>query len=85
MSFKTSSSDWRKGDSKTAPATFFDISNLAALASKHQLNVAAGRALKEFLRLLQEELEAWGCSPADLKQSKKALNQFIDAKSVKKI
>lgn len=61
------------------------ISNLATLASKYELNVAAGRALKEFLRLLQEELETWGCAQADLKQYKKALNQFIYAKSVKKI
>ncbi|MEQ8464246.1 NACHT domain-containing protein [Coleofasciculus sp. E1-EBD-02] len=51
--------------------------------NKEPLVKAMGKALKEFLQLVQEELETWGLSQDELKPYQGALKRFIHDKAVK--
>ncbi|EDX74012.1 NACHT domain family [Coleofasciculus chthonoplastes PCC 7420] len=51
--------------------------------NKEPLVKAVGKALKEFLQLVQEELETWGLSQEELKPYQGALKTFIHNKAVK--
>lgn len=51
--------------------------------NKEPLVKAMGKALKEFLQLVQEELETWGLSQDELKPYQGALKTFIHNKAVK--
>ncbi|MEQ9486829.1 HEAT repeat domain-containing protein [Coleofasciculus sp. F4-SAH-05] len=51
--------------------------------NKEPLVKAMGKALKEFLQLVQEELETWGLSQEELKPYQGELKTFIHNKAVK--
>ncbi|MFE1744913.1 NACHT domain-containing protein, partial [Coleofasciculus sp. H7-2] len=61
------------------------IKDFTGLFQKDTLQKAAGKALKEFLQLVQQELESADLSEEQLKQYTKSLNKFINDASVKKI
>jgi predicted NACHT family NTPase len=76
---KDSAKDWAKDLFKDS------LKNVIKLPSKEPLEIAAGKALKEFLQLVQDELEEAEISEAQLKTYIKPLKQFIKDKSVKEI
>jgi predicted NACHT family NTPase len=61
------------------------IKDFTGLFQKDTLQKAGGKALKEFLQLVQQELESADLSEERLKQYTKSLNKFINDASVKKI
>jgi predicted NACHT family NTPase len=61
------------------------IKDFTGLFQKHTLQTVVGKALKEFLQLVQQELEDAEVSEKPLKQYIQPLNQFINDKSVKEI
>ncbi|HEY9650354.1 MAG TPA: NTPase, partial [Coleofasciculaceae cyanobacterium] len=61
------------------------IQDFTGLFQKDTLKEVVGKALKEFLQLVQQELEDADLSPEQLKQYEKPLNEFIHNKSVKEI
>ena len=60
-----------------------NISKVARLPNQEPLDKAAGKALKEFLQLVQQELESTDLEEEDIKQYVKPLKQFLGDKSVK--
>lgn len=61
------------------------LKNVLKLPSKEPLNIAAGKALKEFLQLMQQELEDAELDKQCIKQYINPLRQFIKNKSVAEI
>jgi predicted NACHT family NTPase len=59
------------------------ISKVVQLPSKEPLDKAAGKALKEFLQLVQQELESTDLEEENLKQYIEPLKQFLQDKSVR--
>jgi hypothetical protein len=76
---KDATKDWAKDLMKDS------LKNVLRLPSKEPVDIAAGKALKEFLQLIQDELEDAELSEAQLKQYIKPLKLFIKDKSVKKV
>ena len=76
---KDATKDWAKDLLKDS------FKNVLRLPSKEPVDIAAGKALKEFLQLVQDELEDADLPEAELKQYIKPLKQFIKDKSVKEI
>jgi predicted NACHT family NTPase len=76
---KEATKDWAKDLMKGC------LTNVVQLPSKEPINIAAGKALKEFLQLVQDELEDADLSEAELKDYIKPLKQFIKDKSVREI
>ncbi|HEY9891657.1 MAG TPA: NACHT domain-containing protein, partial [Candidatus Sericytochromatia bacterium] len=76
---KDSAKDWAKDLFKDS------LKNVIRLPTKEPLDIAAGKALKEFLQLVQDELEDAELSEEQLKNYIKPLKQFIKDKSVKEI
>jgi hypothetical protein len=76
---KDAAKDWAKDLFKDS------LKNVIKLPSKEPLDIAAGKALKEFLQLVQDELEEAEVSEEQLKIYIKPLKQFIKDKSVKEI
>ncbi len=71
--------DWAKDLFKDS------LKNIIKLPSKEPIEIAAGKALKEFLQLIQDELEDADISEEQLKAYTKPLKQFLKDKSVKEI
>ncbi|MEP0800313.1 HEAT repeat domain-containing protein [Funiculus sociatus] len=61
------------------------IKDFTGLFQKDTLQKAAGKALKEFLQLVQQELESTDLSEEQLKQYTESLNKFINDASAKEI
>jgi predicted NACHT family NTPase len=61
------------------------IKDFTGLFQKDTLPTVVGKALKEFLQLVQQELEDADVSEEQLKQYIQPLNQFINNKSVKEL
>ncbi|MBD1901711.1 HEAT repeat domain-containing protein [Trichocoleus sp. DQ-A3] len=61
------------------------IKDFTGLSQKDTLQKAAGKALKEFLQLVQQELESADLSEERLKQYTESLNKSINDTSVKEI
>ena len=76
---KDATKDWAKDLMKDS------LKNVLRLPSKEPVDIAAGKALKEFLQLVQDELEDAEISEVELKQYIKPLKQFIQDKSVKEV
>jgi hypothetical protein len=76
---KDATKDWAKDLLKDS------FKNVLRLPSKEPVDIAAGKALKEFLQLVQDELEDADLPEVELKQYIKPLKQFIKDKSVKEI
>ena len=55
------------------------------LPDKEPLNIAIGKAIKEFLQLVQQQLEVADLSEAEQKQYTEPLKQFLKNKSVKEV
>lgn len=64
---------------------FKDSLKHVLLREKDPRTVASGKAIKDFLQLVQQELKFRRLPEAEIKQYTNALKQFIDNKSVKKI
>lgn len=64
---------------------FKDSLKHVLLREKDPRTVASGKAIKEFLQLVQQELKFRRLPEVEIKQYTKALKQFIDNKSVKEI
>lgn len=71
--------DWAKDLLKGIP------NNILARLKKEDINIAAGKAIKEFLQLMQQELEDADLEEAEVKQYLQPLKQFIDNQAVKEI
>jgi len=61
------------------------IKDFTGLFQKDTLQTVVGKALKEFLQLVQQELEDAEVCEEQLKQYIKPLNQFINNKPVKEL
>ena len=59
------------------------LSKVTRLPSKEPLDKAAGKALKEFLQLVQQELESTDLEEENLKQYIKPLKQFLKDRAVR--
>ena len=79
---KDAAKDWVKDLFKDCLKDRFE--KVVQLMSKDPLDIAAGKALKEFLQLVQQELEDADLDEQELQQYIKPLEQFIKNKSVKK-
>ncbi|AFZ20783.1 putative NTPase (NACHT family) [Allocoleopsis franciscana PCC 7113] len=55
------------------------------LPDKEPVNIAIGKAIKEFLQLVQQQLEVADLSEAEQKQYTEPLKQFLKNKSVKEV
>ncbi|MEM7581520.1 MAG: NACHT domain-containing protein, partial [Cyanobacteria bacterium P01_A01_bin.80] len=76
---KDAAKDWTKDLFKGIP------NNVLKRLNKQEIDIAAGQALKEFLVLLQQELEDAEIEDEELKQFNKPLKAFISNKDVKEI
>jgi predicted NACHT family NTPase len=76
---KDATKDWAKDLFKDS------LKNVLRLPDKEPLDIAAGKALKEFLQLVQDELEEADLSEEQLKAYTKPLKEFIKDKPVKQI
>lgn len=76
---KDAAKDWAKDLFKDS------LKNVIKLPTKEPIEIAAGKALKEFLQLIQDELEEVELTEEQLKTYTKPLKQFIEDKYVKKI
>ncbi len=76
---KDAAKDWTKDLFKGIPG------NALKRLQKQDIDVAAGKALKEFLLLVQQELEDAEIEDEELKQFVKPFNKFIHNKDVKEI
>jgi predicted NACHT family NTPase len=76
---KDAAKDWAKDLFKDS------LKKVIRLSEKEPLDIAAGKALKEFLQLIQDELEEAGFTDEQLKTYIKPFKQFIKDKSVKEI
>ncbi|BAZ48133.1 hypothetical protein NIES4103_07380 [Nostoc sp. NIES-4103] len=76
---KDAAKDWAKDLLKGIPK------NILQRLKKEDIEIAAGKALKEFLQLMQQELEDADLEETELKQYIKPLRIFIDNKSLTEI
>lgn len=76
---KDAAKDWAKDLFKDS------LKNVIRLPEKEPLDIAAGKALKEFLQLIQDELEEAELTDEQLKDYIKPFKQFIKDKSVQEI
>ncbi|MBE9130105.1 NACHT domain-containing protein, partial [Coleofasciculus sp. LEGE 07081] len=76
---KDATKDWAKDLMKDS------LKNVLRLPSKEPVDIAAGKALTEFLKLVQDELEEANLSDKEIKEYTKPLKQFIHNKAVKAI
>ena len=76
---KDATKDWAKDFFKDS------LKHVLRLPPKQPLEIAAGKALKEFLQIVQQGLDDADLSEAELQQYIKPLKQFIHQKSVKEI
>ena len=85
FAFKDVLVDLAKGTLEDYVKGFFtdSIGDLVGLAQEKPLKAACGKALKEFLALVQQELEDAGLDDSQLKRYKKPLKKFIRDDSVK--
>jgi len=87
FAFKPILEDFAKDVAKDWAKDLFkdSLKNNIKLPSKKPIEIAAGKALKEFLQLIQDELEDAEISEEQLKAYTKPLKQFLKDKSVKEI
>jgi predicted NACHT family NTPase len=76
---KDAAKDWAKDLLKGMP------SNILQQLQKQDIEIAAGKALKEFLQLMQQELEDADLEEAELQQYNQALKKFISNTLLKDI
>ena len=76
---KDAAKDWAKDLFKNS------LKNVLRLPTEEPIDIAAGKALKEFLQLVQQELEDAEIGEAELQQYINPLKQFIKKEPVKKI
>jgi predicted NACHT family NTPase len=75
----------KEGAKDFAKDFFKDSLKHVVIREKDPRNIAAGKAIKEFLQLVQQELKDADISDAQLSQYTKPLKEFINDKSVKAI
>ncbi|MBD1896541.1 HEAT repeat domain-containing protein [Coleofasciculus sp. FACHB-129] len=75
----------KEGAKDFAKDFFKDSLKHVLLREKDPRQVAAGKAIKEFLQLVQDELKDTGVTDEQLQQYTKPLKEFIKDKSVKEI
>lgn len=75
---KDAAKDWAKDLLKSSL-------NNVLLPKKEPIEIAAGKALKEFLQLVQQQLEVADIPEAELKNYTKPLKQFLKDKSVQEV
>ncbi len=87
FAFKPIMEELAKDTVKELAKDFFKdcFKSVFRLPSKEPLEIAAGKALNEFLQLVQQELEDTEVSEAELQQYVKPLKTFTDNSSVKEI
>lgn len=73
---KDAAKDWAKDLLKAVP------NNILQKLQKEDIETAAGKALKEFLQLMQQELEDADLEEADLQRYNQPLTTFIHNKSL---
>jgi hypothetical protein len=75
LAFKPILEDLAKDAAKDWAKDFFksSLNSVARLLRKEPLEIAAGKAIKEFLELVQQELEDAELEPADVKEYTKSL------------
>ncbi|MGK7914250.1 MAG: NACHT domain-containing NTPase, partial [Prochloraceae cyanobacterium] len=78
---KDATKDWVKDFFKDCLKDRFE--KVVELMSKEPLDISAGKALKEFLQLVQQELKNADLDEQELQQYIEPLKQFIKNKSVK--
>ncbi|GET44194.1 signal transduction protein [Microseira wollei NIES-4236] len=76
---KDATKDWAKDIFKDS------LKNVLRLPSKEPLDIAAGKAIKEFLQLVQQELEDADLDEKELQPYIKPFKQFIKDKTVAEI
>ncbi|WP_371819360.1 hypothetical protein [Tolypothrix sp. PCC 7910] len=76
---KDAAKDWAKDLLKGIPK------QLLEKIKREDIEIAAGKALKEFFQLMQQELEDADLETDQIKQYTKPLKKFINHKSVKQI
>ncbi|MBD2363912.1 HEAT repeat domain-containing protein [Anabaena minutissima FACHB-250] len=76
---KDAAKDWAKDLLKGIPG------NILQQLKPEDIDIAAGKALKEFLQLMQQELEDADLEETELQQYNYALKKFINHKSIKLI
>jgi len=74
----------KDGAKDFAKDIFYSVKNVI-FGEKDPRQVAAGKALKKFLELVQQQLKSCGLSPEEIKLYIKDGKQFINNKSVKEI
>ncbi|MEG4004754.1 HEAT repeat domain-containing protein [Microcoleus sp. Pol1C5] len=77
--------DLVKDGAKDFAKDFFKDSLKNVLVEKDPRQVAAGKAIKKFLELVQQQLKIAGLPPDEIKRYIKDVKQFINNKSVKEI
>ncbi|MEG5171243.1 HEAT repeat domain-containing protein [Microcoleus sp. B3-D7] len=77
--------DLVKDGAKDFAKDFFKDSLKNVLVEKDPRQVAAGKAIKKFLELVQQQLKIAGLPPEEIKRYIKDVKQFINNKSVKEI
>jgi predicted NACHT family NTPase len=75
----------KEGAKDFAKDFFKDSLKHVVIREKDPRNIAAGKAIKDFLQLVQQELKDADVSDAQLPQYTKPLKEFINDKSVKEI
>ena len=84
--FKPILEDLAKDSAKDFAKDFLkDSLKHVLLPDKEPLNIAIGKAIKEFLQLVQQQLEVADLSEAEQKQYTEPLKQFLKNKSVKEV
>jgi predicted NACHT family NTPase len=85
--FKPILEDIAKDAAKDYTKDFFKdcLKSFLRLPKKEPLDIAAGKALKEFLQLVQQELEDADLPEGELQMYTKPLKHFINNKAVKEI
>src|SRR4028118_2278975 len=76
---------FRSGAKDFAKDFFKDSLKNVLLGEKDPRKVAAGKAIKKFLELVEQQLKIGGLSPEQRKLYIKDVKQFINNKSVKEI
>lgn len=74
---KSTAKDWAKDIFKKS------FANVLKLPKKEPLEIAAGKAIKEFLGLIQQELEDLDLEEDEIKKYVKPLNQYLSNNNVK--
>ena len=84
FTFKPILEDLAKDAAKDYTKDFFksSLAKVIRLSSKKPLDIAMGKALKEFLQLVQQELEDADFEEKEIKQYTKSLHKFIKDKAV---